>query len=67
MQDEERDEFGTCSACGTVIESTADRSYSFGTGQELCSACALARGGQYRADRDVWDPPPNLRGLKGGD
>jgi hypothetical protein len=67
MQDEERDELTTCIACGTLTESTADRSFAFGTGNELCSACALARGGWHRADRDVWDPPPDLRGLHGKD
>lgn len=68
MQDgEEGDEFGTCLACGAVIESTAARSYFFGSGNELCNACAIARGGAYVVDRDVWDPPPDLAGLHGDD
>ena len=67
QQEDERDEFGTCLACGAIIESTAERSFSFGTGNELCSACAIARGGQYSVDRDVWDPPPDLSGLHGED
>jgi hypothetical protein len=62
---DERDEFGTCLACGAVIESTVDRSFVFGTGNELCSACAIARGGAYIVDRDVWDPPPDVTGLHG--
>ncbi len=68
MQDEdEREDFGTCLACGAVIESTAARSYVFGSGNELCSACALARGGAYVVDRDVWDPPPDVTDLPGVD
>ena len=63
-QGDEQDEFGTCLACGAVIESSAERSFSFGSGNELCSACAIARGGAYSADRDVWDPPPDLAGLR---
>jgi hypothetical protein len=64
MQDEDdREGFGTCLACGAIIESTMARSYLFGQGDELCSACAATRGGVYVVDRDVWDPPPDLSGL----
>lgn len=64
MQEEDREAFATCLACGAVIESTADRSFPFGGGNELCNVCAVARGGAYCADRDVWDPPPDLSGLR---
>lgn len=67
MQQQERDEFGTCLACGAVIESNLGRSFPFGTGNELCNACAIARGGQYCVDRDVWDPPPDVNGLRDED
>lgn len=64
MQDDERrDEEGICAVCGVVIGSTLERSYAFGPRAELCARCAIARGGVYRADRDVWDPPPELSGL----
>jgi hypothetical protein len=63
QEDQEREEFGTCLACGAVIESSAVRSFGFGAGNELCHTCAIARGGAYVVDRDVWDPPPDLKGL----
>ncbi len=62
--DERRDEENTCAACGAVIGSAAERSFGFGAQAELCARCAIARGGVYRADRDVWDPPPDLAGLQ---
>ncbi|MEZ4331057.1 MAG: hypothetical protein R3F35_04865 [Myxococcota bacterium] len=64
MSDEaQREEEGTCAACGGVIGSTMERSFVFGPRAELCARCAIERGGAYRADRDVWDPPPELSGL----
>ncbi len=64
MQDEDdREGFGNCLACGAIIESATARSYLFGQESELCSVCAAARGGVYDVERDAWDPPPDVSGL----
>jgi len=52
-----------CGACGARLAGGADRAYRFGTENALCWECAAARGGRYDAERDAWDPPPDLADL----
>jgi hypothetical protein len=65
MEPEERDEEGwSCAQCGAAIASVGERSYAFGAGNQLCWTCAVARGGSYDAERDTWERPPDLSGLR---
>jgi len=64
MEPEDRDlEPGTCVQCGAAVDTGAEPSYAFGTGNQLCWSCAGERGGRYDADRDVWERAPDLSGL----
>jgi hypothetical protein len=49
--------------CGARITSDLDRTFAFGAENLLCGSCAAARGGRYDAERDAWDPPPDLADL----
>ena len=60
---DDRDENEACSSCGAVLLSDSERGFRFGTGNVLCTACAIARGGQYDAARDAWSVLPDLSGL----
>ena len=58
---EDRDEADVCASCGT--RGALERAFAFGTGNLLCAACAIARGGRYDALRDAWEVAPDLAGL----
>jgi hypothetical protein len=59
---EEREEAAVCAVCGADV-SDAENPFVFGTENVLCSECALARGGRYDVERDVWETAPDLTGL----
>jgi hypothetical protein len=60
---EDREEREVCASCGERIAPESERAFTFGTGNVLCAACSVQRGGRYDARRDVWDEPPDLAGL----
>lgn len=64
MEPEEQDfEPGICVVCGATVAVGAEPGFGFGAGNQLCWSCAVARGGRYDADRDVWERAPDLAGL----
>ena len=62
MERDDRDDFEVCSRCGARVL-TEDRAFGFGTENVLCGPCAIARGGSYDEERDVWTVAPDLTGL----
>lgn len=62
MERDEWEEGAVCAVCGAQV-SDAESSFGFGTENVLCAECALARGGRYDAERDVWEVAPDLTGL----
>jgi len=60
---EDRSERESCASCGERIAPESEAGFAFGTGNVLCAACAIRRGGRYDAQRDVWDEAPDLSGL----
>jgi hypothetical protein len=62
MDREEWEEPSVCAGCGAQVSET-ESPFAFGTENVLCSECALARGGRYDVERDVWEEAPDLTGL----
>jgi hypothetical protein len=62
MEPEDREQLDVCSLCGARLSDSAP-AFGFGTENVLCGPCAMARGGRYNAERDVWDVAPDLSGL----
>jgi hypothetical protein len=60
---EDREEREVCALCGERLATETEGGFRFGTGNALCPACALARGGRYDARRDAWEVAPDLTGL----
>lgn len=63
MDPEDREELDVCSLCGALLSVDSAGRFEFGTENVLCAACAMARGGRYDAERDVWEVAPDLSGL----
>jgi hypothetical protein len=64
MEREESDRPDVCAVCGAQVFTETEPTFGFGTGNLLCGECAEARGGRYDAERDTWDRPPDLSGLR---
>lgn len=62
--EEDRERSDVCSLCGARVAAGIDCGFAFGAENVLCFECAAARGGRFDAARDVWDPPPDLTGLR---
>ena len=60
---EDREEREVCARCGERIAPESEGAFAFGSGNVLCRACAVERGGRYDARRDAWDRSPDLAGL----
>lgn len=63
MEREDWERPDTCSLCGAQIPADAPGVFAFGAGNALCGECAMARGGRYDAEREVWDRAPDLADL----
>lgn len=64
MEREDWEGAGACAACGVEVTADSDRPFGFGTENVLCYACAMARGGAYDPERDVWVAEPDVSGLR---
>jgi len=62
MERDEWEEAAVCALCGAQV-SDAESPFVFGTENVLCPECALARGGRYDPERDVWEAAPDLTDL----
>jgi len=62
MERDEREEAAVCALCGAQV-SDSESPFVFGAENVLCPECALARGGRYDPERDVWQTSPDLTGL----
>jgi len=62
MDHEESEEVAVCALCGADVSETGSP-FVFGTENVLCPECAVARGGRYDPERDVWAVEPDLTGL----
>lgn len=62
MERDEWEETAVCAPCGAQV-SDGESPFVFGTENVLCPGCALARGGRYDVERDVWEVAPDLTGL----
>lgn len=60
---DDREERDVCELCGARVSASTEAAFAFGAGGVLCFECATRRGGSFDADRDLWDPPPDLEGL----
>jgi hypothetical protein len=60
---DDREPSDLCGVCGSSLSAETQSAYSFGTAGVLCFECSIARGGRFDADRDTWDPPPDIAGL----
>ena len=63
MEREDWEGAAVCALCGAPVESDTEGAFGFGTENVLCAECAVARGGRYDVERDVWEVAPDLSGL----
>jgi hypothetical protein len=60
---DDREAGEVCGLCGASVSGSTESAFSFGTAGLLCFECSMARGGRFDAQRERWDPPPDVADL----